>query len=136
MLEKYRDFPMRFDCNEPGVLALIIDAPNLNVAVETVHREFPRVWIVIDADPDTRAVLVRGAGKAFAAGGSFDLIEEQIKDPKIRHRLLRESRALPLAGFAPRSHTPARDRAQSSLRWRCTNERVRAAANSPSHVTQ
>lgn len=94
MLERYRDFPMRFERNEPGVLEMIFDRENLNAVDEEMHRTLPYVWNVIDQDPDTRVVLVRGAGKAFSAGGSFDLIDAQIKDYAVRMRVLRESRDL------------------------------------------
>lgn len=94
MLERYSSFPMRFERNEPGVLEMIFDSENLNAVNETIHRELPKVWGVINDDPDTRVVLVRGAGKAFSAGGSFDLIDAQIKSYEVRVRVLRESRDL------------------------------------------
>jgi len=94
MLERYRDFPMRFERHDDGVLELIFDGPNLNAVDENVHRALPEVWKVIDADPETRVVLVRGAGKAFSAGGSFDLIDGQIQSYALRVRVLRESRDL------------------------------------------
>jgi len=37
---------------------------------------------------------VRGAGKAFSAGGSFDLIDKQIEDYAVRMRVHQESRDL------------------------------------------
>lgn len=92
MLERYRGFPMRFECNDPGVLEMIFDGPHLNAVDEAVHRELPKVWPVIDSDPDTRVVLVRGAGTAFSAGGSFDLIDAQIESHQVRMRVLRETR--------------------------------------------
>ena len=94
MVERYEDFPMRFERNDDGVLEMIFDGPNLNAVDENVHRALPEVWRVIDTDPDTRVVLVRGAGKAFSAGGSFDLIDGQIASYQLRMRVLRESRDL------------------------------------------
>ena len=41
-----------------------------------------------------RAVVVRGAGKAFSAGGSFDMIEDMTRDDTVRARVLREARDL------------------------------------------
>ena len=81
MLEKYKDFrDVKFEMNEPGVLEIIFDGPNLNAVDERVHSDIPDVWNVIDRDPEVRVVLVRGAGRAFSAGGSFDLIDKQIDD--------------------------------------------------------
>jgi len=41
-----------------------------------------------------RVALVRGAGRAFSAGGSFDLIDKQIADYGTLTRVMRESRDL------------------------------------------
>ena len=40
-----------------------------------MHRDLADIWPVIDRDPAVRVVLVRGEGKAFSSGGSFDLID-------------------------------------------------------------
>ncbi|KWF32819.1 enoyl-CoA hydratase [Burkholderia diffusa] len=93
-LEQYSRFPMRFERHDDGVLEMIFDGENLNAVTEEIHRELPKVWGVIDVDPETRVVLVRGAGKAFSAGGSFDLIDAQIQDYAVRMRVMRETRDL------------------------------------------
>jgi enoyl-CoA hydratase len=93
--DPYKQFTrLTFERNEPGVLEVVFDGPNLNAVDEETHSEIPAVWPVIDRDPDVRAVVVRGAGKAFSAGGSFDLIDAQIDDYDIRMRVMRESRDL------------------------------------------
>jgi len=94
MLEKYKDFPFRFEMNEPGVLEMIFDGPNLNAVDERVHSKVPYVWNVIDDDPDVNVVIVRGAGRAFSAGGDFALIQKQIDDYATLTRVLKESRDL------------------------------------------
>ncbi|MEP6944039.1 MAG: enoyl-CoA hydratase-related protein [Betaproteobacteria bacterium] len=73
MTERYKSFPMRFERNEPGVLEMIFDGPNLNAVDAKMHTGLPQVFPVIDADPETRAVIVRSEGRAFSAGGSFGL---------------------------------------------------------------
>jgi enoyl-CoA hydratase/carnithine racemase len=74
VLDKYKDFSaLPFENNQPGVLEVVFDAPNLNAVDAVAHAQIPQLWPVIDADPEVRAVLVRGKGKAFSAGGSFDL---------------------------------------------------------------
>ena len=94
MLERYKQFPMRFERLEDGVLEMVFDGPNLNAVDARVHAELPKVWGVVDSDPDTRVVLVRGEGRAFSAGGSFDLVEEQINDHGPRMRVYYETRDL------------------------------------------
>lgn len=94
VLDKYSHFAMSFEMNEPGVLEIIFDGPNLNAVDANVHSDIAAVWRVIDRDDDVNVVLVRGAGKAFSAGGSFDLIEDQLESYKTLTRVLRECQDL------------------------------------------
>jgi len=95
MIEKYKEFAsLTFENNQPGVLEVVFDGPNLNAVDEAMHSDIPKIWTTIDQDPEVRAVVVRGAGKAFSAGGSFDLIDAQINDYDVRMRVMRESRDL------------------------------------------
>jgi len=94
VLEKYEDFAMSFEMNEPGVLEIIFDGPNLNAVDANVHSDIAAIWRVIDRDPDVNVVLVRGAGKAFSAGGSFSLIEDQLESYSTLTRVLRECQDL------------------------------------------
>lgn len=93
MIEKYQAAfgRLSFESNAPGVLEVIFDGPGLNAVDEDTHSQIPAIWPVIDADPEVRVVLVRGAGRAFSAGGSFDLIDRQIEDYAVRMRVMRES---------------------------------------------
>jgi enoyl-CoA hydratase len=59
-----------------------------------MHRELADVWRTIDRDPETRVALLRGAGKAFSAGGNFDMVERIMADHATRLRILREARDL------------------------------------------
>jgi enoyl-CoA hydratase len=93
--EAYDAFPgLSFDRPADGVLRITLDAPGLNAVSPAVHRELADVWLAVDRDPDTRVTLLRGAGKAFSAGGSFDLLGEMIDDYATRTRIMREARDL------------------------------------------
>jgi len=93
----YRDFPsLRLEPGGNGVLHLVLDAPGLNAVSPQMHRDLADVWPVIDRDDTVRAVLVRGAGTVFSAGGSFELIEKTISDYSGRMQVLREARDLVL----------------------------------------
>jgi enoyl-CoA hydratase len=95
VIDTYAQFPsLTFESHHPGVLEVVFDGPNLNAVDEATHADIPRIWPVIDQDPDVRVVVVRGSGKAFSAGGSFDLLEAQIEDYGTRMRVMRESRDL------------------------------------------
>jgi enoyl-CoA hydratase len=57
-----------------------------------MHRDLADVWLAVDRDPDVRVAILCGAGKAFSAGGSFELIDTMIRDYAMRTRVLREAR--------------------------------------------
>ena len=83
---------LTFERPSPGVLRVVLDAPNLNAVGPEMHRELADIWPVIDRDPQTRAVLVQGAGRAFSAGGTFDSVEAIAGDFAVRARVMREAR--------------------------------------------
>ena len=97
----YDEFPsLRIErADQPGqegVLHLVLDAPGLNSVGPQMHRDLADIWPAIGRDPDVRAVLVRGEGKAFSSGGSFDLIDETMGEFNDRLRIMREARDLVL----------------------------------------
>src|SRR3954452_22641362 len=77
-----------------GVLRITMDAPGLNAVNAAMHRQLADIWLAIDRDPETRVALLTGAGKAFSAGGSFELLESLMSDDGTRLRIMREARDL------------------------------------------
>jgi enoyl-CoA hydratase len=93
--DRYAAFPdLRFDRPSDGVLRITLDGPGLNATHPAMHRQLADVWLTIDRDPDVRVALLQGAGKAFSAGGSFDLIEGIVNDYARRLAVMREARDL------------------------------------------
>jgi len=91
----YEPFPgLTIDRPADGVLRITMDAPGLNSVSPAVHRELADIWLTVDRDPDTRVALLRGAGKAFSAGGSFELLDTIMADYAVRTRVMREARDL------------------------------------------
>ena len=76
------------------MLHVVLDGPGLNAVNADMHRELADVWLTVDRDPDVRVAMISGAGRAFSAGGSFDLIEGITNDYAVRTRVLREARDL------------------------------------------
>jgi len=88
-------FPhLRFDRPAERVLRITLDGPGLNAVDSDTHRELADVWLAVDRDPETHAAVLCGAGKAFSAGGSFELLDELIDDYEARSRILGEARDL------------------------------------------
>jgi enoyl-CoA hydratase len=91
--EHYRG--LTFSTPAPTILEIVMDRPGrLNAADRVMHRELAEVWRDVDADPDVAAVMVRGAGKGFSAGGDFELIEAIADDYDTRVRVWKEARDL------------------------------------------
>lgn len=93
--DPYAEFDeLTFDRPAEGVLRITLDSPGLNSVSPAMHRQLADVWLAVDRDPDTRVALLRGAGKGFSSGGSFDMIETIMDDPEFRLRAMREARDL------------------------------------------
>ncbi|MFN8035466.1 MAG: enoyl-CoA hydratase/isomerase family protein [Acidimicrobiia bacterium] len=91
------EFPdLTFERPAPGVLRVVLDAPNLNAVDHAVHRQLADVWLAVDREPEVRVALLTGAGRAFSAGGSFELLADLVDDFTVRTRVLREARDLVL----------------------------------------
>ena len=95
MPDRYDAFPhLRFDRPAAGVLRITLDGPGLNAVDHHVHRELADVWLAVDRDPETNVAVIQGAGKAFSAGGSFELLDDMMSDYAVRTRVMREARDL------------------------------------------
>jgi enoyl-CoA hydratase len=83
---------LQFEAPLPGILEIIItNEPRLNAADAAIHRDLAQIWRLVDCDAAIRAVLVRGAGAHFCAGGDFALIEEMIADDAALVRVWKEA---------------------------------------------
>jgi enoyl-CoA hydratase len=58
------------------------------------EREFVEALLEVGNDPDTRAVVLLAEGRAFSAGGDFDLMLTVQADPYARQQLLEGARRL------------------------------------------
>ena len=95
MTDPYAAFPdLTFDRPADGVLRITLDGPGLNAVGHEVHRQLADVWLAVDRDGSTNVALLRGAGKAFSAGGSFELLDDLMRDFAVRTRIMREARDL------------------------------------------
>lgn len=92
-IEKYEY--LQLEVESDGVLVVTMgNEPRLNAVTSTGHRELVEIWTEVDRSPDVRTVLLRAKGRAFSAGGSYDMIDEIIDDPEAHRRVLKEAREL------------------------------------------
>lgn len=81
--------------NDGPVRIVRLNRPDaLNAVDEELHGALAAVWAELDADPETRAVVITGEGRAFTAGGDMGLLQMMADDIPTRERMLDESRRI------------------------------------------
>lgn len=86
---------LSFDYPMDRVLRVTFNRPERYNALDAIgHKEITYVWREIDEDPDIDCVILTGAGKAFSAGGDFEMIEDIIDDFDTRARTWKEAKDL------------------------------------------
>ncbi|UGQ11221.1 enoyl-CoA hydratase/isomerase family protein [Yinghuangia sp. ASG 101] len=66
----------------------------LNSTSESLHTALAEVWDRVAADHDARAVVLTGRGRAFSAGGNFEVMTRVQRDPAFRHQNVVEARRI------------------------------------------
>ncbi len=66
----------------------------LNAVSAAMHHALEHVWRHIASDPEARAVVITGAGRAFSAGGDLDHIVAMQRDPYRRAEGLDQARRI------------------------------------------
>ena len=96
MVDRYTGYQrLEFDYPEPRILRISFNRPERYNALDAIgHNEITYVWREVDADPDIDCVILTGKGKAFSAGGDFDMIEDIIDDFDTRAQTWKEARDL------------------------------------------
>jgi enoyl-CoA hydratase/carnithine racemase len=94
------------DYSLPGVIRVETDGPvrivrlarpeHLNAVNEELHLGLTRLFPQLSADADARVAVITGEGRAFSAGGDFDLLERMAGDRALRRDVIAEGRELVL----------------------------------------
>jgi enoyl-CoA hydratase len=66
----------------------------LNAMSEELHTALASVWDAIADDPDAKAVVLTGRGRAFSAGGNFQVMTRVQRDTAFRDRNVAEARRI------------------------------------------
>jgi enoyl-CoA hydratase/carnithine racemase len=95
---------MRYDL--PDVIRVERDGPvrivrlsrpeQLNAVDEPLHAGLARLFPQLSADTDARVAVITGEGRAFSAGGDFDLLDRMARDRALRHAVIAEGREIVL----------------------------------------
>jgi enoyl-CoA hydratase/carnithine racemase len=95
------------DYDLPDVIRVEDDGPlrvvtltrpeQLNAVNDELHRGLATVFTQVSADADARVAVLTGAGRAFSAGGDFDLLDRMSKDRVLRRTTIAEGREIVLS---------------------------------------
>src|SRR5258707_12922626 len=86
MSDRYSTYTrLTLDYPSKRILRLTFDRPETYNSVDAAtHTQLTNIWRDINDDPDISAIIVTGAGKAFSAGGDFELIKSILDNPMAR----------------------------------------------------
>jgi enoyl-CoA hydratase len=90
------DLPPEIDVEADGAVRIVrLNRPEqLNATNHELHRGLAELFPQLDADPDSRAVVLTGNGRAFSAGGDFAYLDELTKDEELRRVSLAHGRQI------------------------------------------
>src|SRR5260370_8913719 len=96
MSDRYATYTkLTLDYPSKRILRLTFNRPETFNSVDAeTHTQLTHIWRDINDDPDINAVIVTGAGKAFSAGGDFELIKSILDNPDARMATWKEAKDL------------------------------------------
>jgi enoyl-CoA hydratase/carnithine racemase len=87
---------IRVEADGPVRIVRLARAEQLNAVNEDLHLALTRVFPLLSADREARVAVITGEGRAFSAGGDFDLLERMANDLALRRDVIAEGRELVL----------------------------------------
>lgn len=76
-----------------GIALLTINRPeSLNATNFRLHNELSRVWLDLAEDDEVRVAVITGAGRAFSAGGDFEVVEKSLGNLEVVAQTMKEAR--------------------------------------------
>ena len=85
---------LRVEAQGPIRVITLNDPDKLNAMTDPLHEALTDVWVHIMRDPDARAVVLTGAGRAFSAGGDIPGFLRNVEDVEYRRASMRTARLL------------------------------------------
>jgi enoyl-CoA hydratase/carnithine racemase len=87
---------VRVEADGPVRIVHLARPEQLNAINDDLHLALTRLFPQLSADAGARAAVITGEGRAFSAGGDFDLLDRMAKDRDLRHTVIAEGRELVL----------------------------------------
>ncbi|MDB5425549.1 MAG: hypothetical protein JWQ29_2965 [Phenylobacterium sp.] len=86
----YKYFTFRRDGN---ILHVLINLPEqMNRVNAAMHKEWSRLFYEISEDEESDVVVLAAAGRVFGVGGDLNYMRDQLADPNMFHRSIREAK--------------------------------------------
>jgi enoyl-CoA hydratase/carnithine racemase len=87
---------IRVDADGPVRIVRLNRPEQLNAINDELHVGLTQLFPQLSADHDARVAVITGEGRAFSAGGDFDLLDRMANDRALRHDVIAEGRELVL----------------------------------------
>jgi enoyl-CoA hydratase len=87
---------VRVEADGPIRIVRLCRPEQLNAVNDDLHFALAQVFPQLSADADARVAVITGEGRAFSAGGDFDLLDRMANDRALRHAVIAEGRELVL----------------------------------------
>jgi enoyl-CoA hydratase len=87
---------IRVEADGPVRIVRLARPEQLNAINDELHLGLTRLFPQLSADRDARVAVITGVGRAFSAGGDFDLLDRMANDGALRRDVIAEGRELVL----------------------------------------
>jgi enoyl-CoA hydratase len=87
---------IRVESDGPVRVVRLSRPEQLNAINAELHLGLTRLFPQLSADQDARVAVITGEGRAFSAGGDFELLDRMAKDQTLRADVIAEGRELVL----------------------------------------
>jgi enoyl-CoA hydratase/carnithine racemase len=87
---------VRVEADGPVRIVRLSRPEQLNAINDELHLALTQLFPQLTADRDARVAVITGEGRAFSAGGDFDLLDRMANDRALRRDVIAEGRELVL----------------------------------------
>ena len=85
---------LKLDRPSERVLRITMARGKINAMDFELHHDLTEIWPKIEADPQTNAVILTGEGRAFSAGGDFEMEKRVVSEFDFRMAMWKDGRNL------------------------------------------